>query len=101
LGDLRPALRLAYDRCGLLIWFSRSDAVLVALISGATVQVIGLNRIVLRYIFPSCGGNGQNGSQETAPEGSQRPRIYGRCKLLMVEFGLRRRVAGRSSIGAD
>ncbi|MBC7154756.1 MAG: hypothetical protein H5U19_09125 [Rhodobacteraceae bacterium] len=47
---------------GLLIWSSRSDEVLIALISGATVQVIGLYYIVLRYIFPSRGGNGENGS---------------------------------------
>jgi len=47
---------------GLLIWSSRSDEVLIALISGATIQVIGLYYIVLRYIFPSRGGNGENGS---------------------------------------
>ncbi|MEO1314450.1 MAG: hypothetical protein AAFV27_11325, partial [Pseudomonadota bacterium] len=42
----------------LLIWSSRSDSVLIALISGATIQVIGLYYIVLRYIFPSRNGNG-------------------------------------------
>ncbi|WP_146161902.1 hypothetical protein [Pseudogemmobacter blasticus] len=47
---------------GLLIWSSRSDEVLIALISGATIQVIGLYYIVLRYIFPSRGGSGENGS---------------------------------------
>ena len=38
---------------GLLIFSSRSDQVLITLISGATIQVIGLYYIVLRYIFPS------------------------------------------------
>jgi len=47
---------------GLLIWSSRSDEVLIALISGATIQVIGLYYIVLRYIFPSRGASGENGS---------------------------------------
>ena len=37
----------------LLAFSGLSDAVLVALISGATVQIIGLYYIVLRYIFPS------------------------------------------------
>ncbi len=36
----------------LLAFSSRSDSVMVALISGATIQVIGLYYIVLRYIFP-------------------------------------------------
>lgn len=47
---------------GLLIWSSRSDEVLIALISGATIQVIGLYYIVLRYIFPKRNGNGNGGS---------------------------------------
>jgi len=47
---------------GLLIWSSRSDEVLIALISGATIQVIGLYYIVLRYIFPSRNGNGNGGN---------------------------------------
>lgn len=38
---------------GLLVFSSRSDQVLITLISAATVQVIGLYYIVLRYIFPS------------------------------------------------
>ena len=37
----------------LLYGSSLSDNVNIALISGATVQVIGLYYIVLRYIFPS------------------------------------------------
>lgn len=45
---------------GLLICSSRSDEVLIALISGATIQVIGLYYIVLRYIFPSRDGNGNS-----------------------------------------
>ncbi|MBL9050828.1 MAG: hypothetical protein JNK19_12025 [Tabrizicola sp.] len=48
----------------LLTWSSRSDEVLIALISGATIQVIGLYYIVLRYIFPSRDGapHDDNGS---------------------------------------
>lgn len=45
---------------GLLIWSPRSDEVLIALISGATIQVIGLYYIVLKYIFPSRNGNGDS-----------------------------------------
>jgi hypothetical protein len=37
----------------LLAFSGLSDGVLIALISGATVQIIGLYYIVLRYIFPS------------------------------------------------
>lgn len=48
----------------LLVWSSRSDEVLIALISGATIQVIGLYYIVLRYIFPSRNGNG-NGNNDS------------------------------------
>ncbi|MBC6437031.1 MAG: hypothetical protein GDA52_02560 [Rhodobacteraceae bacterium] len=43
---------------GFLIWSSRSDAVLLALISGATIKLIGLYYIVLRYIFPQQNGTG-------------------------------------------
>lgn len=50
---------------GLLIYSSRSDEVLIALIAGATIQVIGLYYIVLRYIFPGRDGNG-NGTGDGA-----------------------------------
>lgn len=42
---------------GLIIWSSRSDELMIALVSGATIQVIGLYYIVLRYIFPSRNGS--------------------------------------------
>lgn len=47
---------------GLIIWSSRSDELMIALVSGATIQVIGLYYIVLRYIFPSR--NGKDGEAE-------------------------------------
>jgi len=37
----------------LLTFSNKSDGVMIALISGATVQIIGLYYIVLRYIFPN------------------------------------------------
>lgn len=34
-------------------WFRLSDSVLIALISGASVNIIGLMAIVIRYLFPA------------------------------------------------
>lgn len=34
-------------------WFRLSDSVLIALVSGASVNIIGLMAIVIRYLFPA------------------------------------------------
>lgn len=39
--------------CGPQGWFHLSDSVLIALISGASINIIGLMAIVIRYLFPS------------------------------------------------
>jgi hypothetical protein len=36
-------------------WFSLSDSVLIAAISGTTINVIGIFIVVTRYLFPSGG----------------------------------------------
>jgi len=43
-------------------WIALADSVLIALISGSTVQVIGLLVLVVRYLFPSTNNDQGQGT---------------------------------------
>ncbi len=46
-----------YEPCPQCLRFNLSDNVLIALITGASINIIGLLAIVIRHLFPSNGKN--------------------------------------------
>lgn len=52
-------------------WFKLSDSVLIALVSGTSVNVIGIFAIVVNYLFNKGAGNGN--STPSKPKGTPNP----------------------------